>query len=103
MAKAKKTHDRNDVAKSANAKLPAIVKRWLPTGELRGHHWVAPNPKSCGDSVSSLKINLRNGEWRDWTTGDHGGDPVSLAMYLANLSEKMAVGQLAEMLEMENA
>jgi hypothetical protein len=43
-------------------------------------------------------VNLRNGKWADFATGDKGGDPISLAAYLGGLSQSEAARRLAECL-----
>ena len=43
-------------------------------------------------------MNLRTGRWSDFATGDKGGDPVSLAAFLFNLSHIEAARRLSDML-----
>ena len=43
-------------------------------------------------------MNLITGKWSDFATGDRGGDVVSLAAFLFNLSQGDAARRLAEML-----
>lgn len=78
--------------------LPAIVYRWLPDGTHEGPEWVCLNPRRADRSLGSFKVNLDNGLWADFATGDCGGDPVSLAAYLHDLSQVEAAKQLAKML-----
>jgi len=59
---------------------------------------VALNPRRHDRSPGSFKVNLRTGRWADFATGDKGGDPVSLAAYLFNLSQADAARRLAAML-----
>jgi len=46
----------------------------------------------------SFAVNLITGKWSDFATGDRGGDVVSLAAFLFNLSQGDAARRLAEML-----
>ncbi|MBK8770120.1 MAG: hypothetical protein IPM06_06785 [Rhizobiales bacterium] len=85
---------------AAIAKLSAITKRWLPSGEMRGHHWVAPNPRT---TASQLKVDLLTGGWRDWTTGDSGDDVISLLSFLEGVADDIAVREVARMLGVELA
>ncbi|WAJ27375.1 hypothetical protein [Antarcticirhabdus aurantiaca] len=88
----------NDAALSS---LPALLSRWLPDGRRFGHEWVARNPTRADRRAGSFRINLNTGRWSDFATGDAGGDPVSLAAYLHNLSQADAARRLAEMLGIE--
>ena len=85
----------NDAALAA---LPKILTRWLPDGRPEGHEYVARNPKRDDRKLGSFKINMRTGRWSDFSTGDSGGDPISLAAYLFNLNQGEAAQQLAVML-----
>ncbi len=75
-----------------------IVTRWLPDGHKEGTEWVARNPRRYDRSYGSFKINLLNGKWADFATGDAGGDLVSLAAYLADISQGDAAREVAKMM-----
>jgi len=45
----------------------------------------------------SFSVNLRTGKWADFATGDAGGDPVSLAAYVLNISQIEAARVIAGM------
>jgi hypothetical protein len=81
--------------------LPELLTRWLPDGRVRGHEWVARNPRRVDTNPGSFSINLRSGKWADFATGDRGGDVISLAAYLHGLSQIDAARQLAHMLGLE--
>lgn len=81
--------------------LPELLARWAPDGKIRGHEWVARNPRRADTNPGSFSINLRSGRWADFATGDRGGDLVSLAAYLHNLSQVDAAKNLAAMLGLE--
>jgi hypothetical protein len=85
----------NDAALSA---LPDLVRRWLPDGRHDGGEWVAKNPRRPDRRLGSFKINLRSGRWADFATGDGGGDVISLAAYLAGISQADAARKVAHML-----
>ena len=79
--------------------LPALVARWLPDGFRRGGEWIAKNPKRLDRRPGSFCINLRTGRWADFALENaRGGDPVSLAAYLFDLSQAEAARRLGEML-----
>jgi len=63
--------------------------------------YVALNPKRADQRLGSFSVNLRTGRWADFATGDKGGDPISLAAFLAGLSQVEAARRLATMLGLE--
>jgi hypothetical protein len=75
-----------------------IVRRWLPSGKRMGREWVARNPKRADRRPGSFKVNLATGRWSDFATGDAGGDLISLAAYLHDISQGEAAKRLADML-----
>jgi hypothetical protein len=96
-----KTTNRLDfgrINRDALAALPALLSRWLPDGRRDGHEWTARNPRRSDRRPGSFRINLTTGKWADFATGDSGGDPVSLAAYLAGIGQAEAARQLADML-----
>ena len=93
--------NRIDFARINNAALPALpalVVRWLPGGRHMGREYVALNPNRADRRPGSFRINTTTGRWCDFAIGDRGGDPVSLAAYLFNLSQADAARRLADML-----
>ena len=95
------TIDFQRINAAALAALPALVERWLPDGHREGAEWVARNPRRVDRRAGSFKINLRRGVWADFATGDAGGDPISLAAYLAGISQSEAARNLAGALAIE--
>ena len=83
---------------AALVRLPDVLRRWLPDGRIKGREFVARNPTRPDRRPGSFKINLDTGKWADWATGDAGGDPVSLAAYLAGCGQAEAARELAAML-----
>lgn len=86
------------VNRAALARLPDILARWLPGGRIEGREYVARNPKRHDRRPGSFKVNLGTGRWADFATSDKGGDPISLAAYLASCGQAEAARQLAVML-----
>ena len=86
------------VNRAALGRLPDILARWLPGGRIEGREYVVRNPKRRNQRPGSFKINIDTGRWADFATGDRGGDPISLAAYLAGCSQIDAARQLAVML-----
>jgi hypothetical protein len=79
-------------------RLPDLLARWLPDGRRRGNEWIARNPRRADRRPGSFKVNLVTGRWADFATGDRGGDPISLAAYLAGLRQTEAARNIADML-----
>ena len=86
------------VNRAALNDLAAILARWLPRGRIDGDEYVALNPRRADRRLGSFKINLRTGRWSDFATSESGGDPVSLAAYLAGCGQAEAARRLAAML-----
>src|SRR5215213_10862527 len=90
------------VNRAALSALPALVQRWLRDGRREGHEWVARNPTRADRRPGSFKVNLRTGRWADFASGDKGGDAISLAAHLHNLTQSEAARRLAEMLGVQD-
>ncbi|HZZ22549.1 MAG TPA: hypothetical protein VFE60_08260 [Roseiarcus sp.] len=90
-----------EINRAALAAFPAVLARILPNGKRIGAEIVALNPRRADRRLGSFKVNRYNGRWADFSTGDKGGDPISLVAYLANVSQGEAARLLAQMLGME--
>ncbi|MEZ5783201.1 MAG: hypothetical protein R3D70_16590 [Rhizobiaceae bacterium] len=86
---------------AARQNLPALLARWLPDGKRSGREWIARNPRRNDRHVGSFKINIDTGKWADFATDDRGGDPISLAAFLAGTGQAEAARNLADMLGIE--
>ncbi|MCG6869541.1 MAG: hypothetical protein LJE91_12695 [Gammaproteobacteria bacterium] len=82
----------------ALAVLPALLARWLPDGRRQGNEWVARNPRRDDRRPGSFSVNVVTGRWADFANGDRGGDPISLAAYLHDISQSDAARKLTDML-----
>ncbi len=87
---------------AAVAVLPLLIARWAPGGILCGSEYIALNPTRADRRPGSFKVNIRTGRWADFSTGDKGGDPISLAAYLAGTGQAEAARNLAVMLGMSH-
>lgn len=75
--------------------LPAIshlLPAWLPGGKFKGKEYICSNLQ--GGNGDSLSINIHNGMWADFATGDKGGDMVSLYAAIHNISQTEACKRL---------
>ena len=61
------------------------------------------NPTRCDRRPGSFVVNLRLGWWRDYATGDKGGDPISLYAYLRGCSQGEAARELAAELGLDRS
>lgn len=75
-----------------------ICRRWLPDGRRHGREWVVRNPRRTDNRPGSFSISLKTGQWADFATVERGGDPISLAAYLAGVRQSEAARLLADML-----
>jgi putative DNA primase/helicase len=84
--------------------LPILLAQWLPTGKRVGREYVALNPRRDDRHFGSFKIAIsgrRVGMWADFSTGDEGGDVISLAAYLFELSQGEAARRVADMVGLD--
>jgi hypothetical protein len=98
------SHQRLDfdrINRTAIGALPALVARWLPDGKRHGREWVARNPRRSDRKPGSFRVNLSTGKWADFATDERGGDPISLAAFLAGTGQAEAARNLADMLGIE--
>lgn len=86
------------ISREAANRATLIVPRWCPDGKKEASEWVARNPRRTDRKPGSFKINLITGKWGDWSSGDRGGDLISLAAYLFGLSQVEAAKRVAEMI-----
>jgi putative DNA primase/helicase len=84
--------DFDGLARQLLASAESHLASWLPAGRKRGNSWVAGD--LSGAAGQSLKINLSNGAWSDFATGDHGSDLISLYAAIHGLSMGEAHRQL---------
>lgn len=86
------------INEAALARLSNLLACWLPGGVLRGAEYVVCNPRRADEKRGSFKVNTRTGRWADWATDDRGGDPISLAAYLAGTRQSEAALNVANQL-----
>jgi hypothetical protein len=86
------------IADEARARAALIVPRRCPDGKKEGVEWAARNPRRADRKPGSFKVNLTTGKWGDWSSGDKGGDLISLAAYLFGLNQVEAAKRVADML-----
>ena len=68
--------DFKSIARAALEQAPRILASWLPDGKRQGNEYIARNPTRSDDSAGSFSVNLNTGVWKDFATGDAGGDLI---------------------------
>jgi hypothetical protein len=81
--------------------LPAVLSRLLPGGHREGHEYRVRNPNRGDRSPGSFSINMTNGRWADFATGDRGGDIISLVAYLEGCGQAKSARLLCRMLTID--
>jgi phage/plasmid-associated DNA primase len=89
--------DFDTVNRAALPALPDLLARWLPGGKRRGREYLVRNPRRADAHPGSFSINVKTGRWADFASGDCGGDVISLAAFLAGISQYEAAAKLADM------
>lgn len=86
------------IAALALCSIDALLPRWLPAGQPRGHEYVTTNPRRADKNPGSFSINLNTGAWGDFATDDKGGDLISLYAYLQGMEQYEAALDVADQL-----
>ena len=76
----------------------SFVQDLIPGGKFRGLEYIVRNPKRDDQHPGSFSINYRTGIWKDFATGDCGGDFISLFAFVRGYSQSDAARELAEKL-----
>jgi hypothetical protein len=87
--------DFSAINQAALGYLPSLVRQWCPDGKRCGREYVALNPTRPDMRPGSFSINLETGRWADFSTGDRGGDVISLAAYIFRCRQVEAARVLA--------
>lgn len=82
-----------ELADALLSRATTLVPDWLPGGVQRGHEYVCGSV--FGGAGSSCSVNLVNGKWSDFQTGEAGNDLISLYAANRELSMGKAAVQLA--------
>lgn len=98
LKKARIVEDIRAVAAVALRHAASLVPELLPEGARKGAEWYARNPTRADRHAGSFSVSLRDGRWHDFACGDGGGDLVSLAAYLWDVSQADAACDLAHRL-----
>src|SRR4051812_48363336 len=93
------------IAEAAKQRAMSIVTSLLPGGKFVGEgrrEYCARNPKRGDRTLGSFKVNVRTGEWADFSPDAgpeaRGGDLISLWAYLNDQKQLDAARDLARFL-----
>jgi hypothetical protein len=75
----------------------SVLPSLIPGGKFRGQEYVVKNPRRNDQHAGSFSVNIK-GVWKDFATGEGGGDFVSLATFVRGTSQGEAARELAEKL-----
>jgi hypothetical protein len=92
--------DRAKILGQARSHLPAIAKRLLPNGRVKGRYWQAQFFRE-GEVPMNLSVDLVDGRWRDFHSAKKGSDLQSLISYIAKLDDLEAQLALKQMIGAE--
>ena len=70
-----------------------LLPQWLPGGVKRRAEWVCGS--LGGDPGTSCSINMVSGQWGEFSTGEQGGDLISLYAAIHGLTMGKAAVQVA--------
>jgi hypothetical protein len=81
----------------------AICQRILPGGRVVQGEYVVRNPKRADRTPGSFSVNLRTGRWADFaTSGDKGGDIISLVAWRFDVTQLEAARRLSSLLSLSS-
>jgi hypothetical protein len=70
----------------------ATLREWFPNGQKLGAEWCVGS--LAGEAGKSLKIHVRKGLWKDFSSGEGGSDPISLYAAILGISQGEAARRL---------
>ena len=85
----------NDAALRASR---SLLQQIIPGGKFRSLEYIVRNPRRDDQHAGSFKINYRTGVWKDFATGDGGGDLISLVAFVRGSTQGDAARELADKL-----
>ena len=74
----------------------SFVQDLIPGGKFRSLEYIVRNPKRDDRHPGSFTINYKTGVWKDFATGDCGGDFISLFAFVRGYSQSDAARVLAD-------
>jgi len=71
-----------------------LLEDWIPGGTVENGEYKVTNPTRADNQPGSFAINLNNGKWIDFATGDKGKDLISVYAYIHNIGQGDAAKDL---------
>lgn len=90
--------DFKEIAKALLSRAEHWVSSWLPDGKRVGHEWVCAS--LSGGEGRSCSVNLVNGKWGDFSSGEQGGDLLMLYQAIHALEPLEAAREVMVLLGM---
>jgi hypothetical protein len=95
--------DFDAVNQAALGRARPLLQDLIPGGKFRSLEYVVRNPRRDDQQPGSFKINYRTAVWKDFASGDGGGDFISLAAYIWDCTQADAARRLADKLGVPTA
>ena len=76
----------------------SLLQNLLPGGKFNGSEYIVRNPNRDDRQPGSFTINYKTGVWKDFASGEGGGDFVSLHAYVWHCGQSVAALRLADKL-----
>ena len=95
-------HNRIDfqgIKQAAKGHEDALIRRILPHAIKKGGEYIALNPTRPDRNLGSFKINAYTFKWADFSTGDVGGDIISLWAYVRQVSQYQAAQEIRQIVQ----
>ena len=89
-----------DLARALLDQIDRLVPMWLPDGVKNGHEYVCGS--LSGGKGHSCSVNMVNGKWSDFATGEAGNDLISLYGAINGFSNGKAAAEVARELGLED-
>lgn len=87
--------DFKQIGREALGRCPDLLMELIPGGRLQRLEYVVRNPTRGDRRPGSFSINIGTGRWCDFSTGERGGDLISLVAYIKVLPQIEAARELA--------
>lgn len=88
--------DFEKVKRAARGYEEILLRRILPHAVKQGFEYIAINPTRYDRNLGSFRINAHTLKWADFSTGDRGGDIISLWAYVRQLSQFKAAEEIMQ-------
>jgi hypothetical protein len=88
--------DFDGINQAALREARSLLQNLLPGGKFNGSQYIVKNPNRDDRKPGSFTINHKTGVWKDFSSGEGGGDLVSLHAYRWHCGQSVAALRLAD-------